>query len=270
MRRVASGQHSMRRTLVECVVVLFFVASAASARSSARERENGEDSGIVGRTGGETVDLGKIPMRMLDCVGVPGTGNLGPGARLSGLSRQPLVWHRTALFTPERTPVFSPGAKVECGGQPARVIAEGFHEAYRRLNEKSCAKLFGGGSQENGVAGTMLQQMLWGVFTDRARPMTVAQTSTKASHAEFNAASTVFDNGDPIWRSPNFDGLRLQYRFGDRKSLTAFFILHELAHHLPERTGFGFDAGPGLERVNESNSLKLIRACFLDSRVVTK
>ena len=94
-------------------------------------------------------------------------------------------------------------------------------------------------------------------------------TYTDSDKAEFNTASNVFDNGDPVWGSPNPEGMKPRYRFGDSESLLAFYMLHELAHHFPG-TGFQPDAGPGLEAINERNSLMLIKACFLDATRLQK
>ena len=155
-------------------------------------------------------------------------------------------------------PALLPGV----GKDQADAIAIGYRAALKRLKGGDCAKFFG--CEED--AAKQLATIQWGVFTDKKRPDVLAHTWTDSDKAEFNTASGVFDNKDPIWRSPNRYGLNPRYDFGYSESLMAFLMLHELAHHFPA-TGFKPDAGPGLEAVNENNSLMLIRACFGDAQL---
>ena len=155
-------------------------------------------------------------------------------------------------------PALLPGVS----GDQADAIAIGYRAALNRLKGGGCAKFFGCEKD----AANQLAAIQWGVFTDKKRPDVLAHTWTDSDKAEFNTASSVFDNKDPIWRSPNRYGLNPRYDFGYSESLMAFLMLHELAHHFPA-TGFKPDAGPGLEGVNENNSLMLIKACFGDAQL---
>ena len=154
-----------------------------------------------------------------------------------------------------------PALLPDVGSDQADAIAIGYRAALNRLKGGACAKFFG--CEED--AAKQLATIQWGVFTDKKRPDVLAHTWADSDKAEFNTASGVFDNKDPIWRSPNRYGLNPRYDFGYSDSLMAFLMLHELAHHFPA-TGFKLDAGPGLEGVNENNSLMLIKACFGDAQ----
>jgi hypothetical protein len=137
-------------------------------------------------------------------------------------------------------PAIQPGV----GSGQAEAIARGFHEALNRLKGGDCARFFGCNPKDpNNAAARELATIQWGIFADQQHPWIIAHTYTNADRAEFNTASSVFDNSDPTWRSPNPIGFRPRYNFGDTQTLLAFFMLHELAHHFPDETNFQPDAG---------------------------